>query len=125
MNSVKPRSRKPIKKRTKPRRGPLRCKAYRDWLRQQRCAVYSQDAVTPDGAEHCFNMYRYSSNPIDPAHTQNNGMRSKGPDSSCVPLCREHHEEYDRGRKAFEAKYGVDLKKIAAEHWKRFQEETA
>ena len=60
----------------------------------------------------------------DPSHTVNNGMSSKGPDSSCVPLCRKHHREYDAGRKAFEAKYAVDMKALAAEHWKRFCEET-
>ena len=40
----------------------------------------------------------------DPAHTQGNGMSSKGPDSSCVPLCRKHHRDFDSGRKAFEKK---------------------
>jgi len=51
-------------------------------------------------------------------------MSSKGPDSSCVPLCRKHHREFDSGRKAFEKKYDVDLKKLAAEYFKRFCEET-
>jgi hypothetical protein len=51
-------------------------------------------------------------------------MRSKGPDSSCVPLCRKHHDEYDAGRKAFEKKYGVSMKALAAEHYARYQKET-
>lgn len=62
---------------------------------------------------------------IDPAHTENNGMSSKGPDSSCVPLCRSHHLEYDSGREAFESKYGIDMKAIAAAYWERYQQERA
>lgn len=61
---------------------------------------------------------------VDPAHTENNGMSSKGPDSSCGPLCRVHHNEYDAGRAAFEKKYRVDMKAVAADHWKRFCAET-
>lgn len=51
---------------------------------------------------------------IDPAHTVNNGGSSKGPDSSCAPLCRRHHQEYDSGRLDFEATYGLDMKATAA-----------
>ena len=61
----------------------------------------------------------------DPAHTENNGMRSKGPDSSCAPLCRKHHREYDAGRKAFETKYEIDMKTTAAKYWKRYESERA
>ena len=57
---------------------------------------------------------------IDPAHTQNNGGSSKGPDSSCAPLCRAHHMEYDNGREAFEEKYGIDMAREAAIHWEIF-----
>lgn len=107
--------RTPVKKRrSKPRRGPMRSKAYRDWLTTKTCAVHFI------GTYDCF----YAWTLCDPAHTENNGMASKGPDSSCVPLCRKHHREYDAGRKAFENEYGVDMKAIAAEHYKRFREET-
>lgn len=41
-------------------------------------------------------------------------MRSKGPDSSCASLCRKHHGEYDSGCEAFERKYGLNMKVIAA-----------
>lgn len=93
------RSTKPIpRRRVKPRRGPLRVPAYRKFLRDRRCCVCP--------AVGC-----------DPAHTANNGMRSKGPDSSCAPLCRDHHREFDAGRKAFEEKYGIDMKVAAAAHW--------
>jgi hypothetical protein len=59
--------------------------------------------------------------PIDPAHTANNGMGSKGPDSSCAPLCRVHHREYDAGRAAFEEKYGLDMAKEAAAHFRLYR----
>ena len=67
----------------------------------------------------------------DPAHTaKTNGRSSKGPDSSCIPLCRHHHDEMD-GRlntkivtkEQFAAKYNLDLAAIAAEHYARFKQE--
>ncbi len=99
------RSMKPIpKRRAKPRRGPLRCQAYKDWLKTKRCCV-------------CNAMSS------DPAHTLNNSTGSKGPDSSCVPLCRAHHDEYDSGRKAFERKYdNMDMQAAARGYWATFQE---
>lgn len=97
-------------KRAKPRKGPMRDAKYLAWCRQQLC-------VAPG------DYFEDHSVDVDPAHTQNNGMRSKGPDSSCVPLCREHHEEYDAGRKAFEKKYGLDIKALAAEHYARYLKE--
>jgi len=104
------------KKRAKARRGPMRDPKYRRWCSTQWCVVcriLSDDQRPP--AYH----------PIDPAHTQNNGTSSKGPDSSCAPLCRKHHDEYDAGREAFEKKYGVDMKALAAEHYERYLQETA
>ncbi len=101
------------KVRSKPRRGPMRDATYRRWCACEPCAIGDMDdwPTSEDGCD------GFAS---DPAHTQNNGMRSKGPDSSCVPLCRKHHEEYDAGRAAFEAKYRVDMRALAAEHYERF-----
>lgn len=97
------RSTKPIpRKRAKPRRGPLRSPEYRAWLKERRCCICR-------------------SRECDPAHTKNNGMRSKGPDSSCAPLCREHHGEFDAGRKAFEVKYEISMEQAAAAHWFLFR----
>lgn len=64
---------------------------------------------------------------IDPAHTVGNGRSSKGPDSSCIPLCRHHHDEMD-GRLSttittkaqFAAKYGLDIEKEAKDHYALF-----
>lgn len=100
------RSTKPIpKRRAKPRRGPLRCPAYRAWLRDKFCGCGC------------------GRTPCHAAHTQNNGTGSKGPDSGCGPLFWRCHREYDAGRKDFEAKYGVDMKNVAARYWICFQVE--
>lgn len=108
--------RKPIRKRrTKPRRGPLRDPKYRAWVRDHFCELWIKKPLgyIPPW---CYGM-------VEPAHTQNNGTSSKGPDSSCVPLCRKHHREYDAGRKAFEQKYGLKMREIAKELWERYQVE--
>lgn len=75
------------------RRGPLRSRAYRAWIRILPSVVSERF-----GCEAC--------------HTVNNGMSSKGTDLSCVPLTRAEHREYDAGREAFEAKYGVCMAEI-------------
>ncbi len=107
------RSMKPIpERRAKLRRGPMRCPEYRAWLRHQHCCVCLGIART-DATKVDF----YKCTPVDPAHTQNNGMRSKGPDASCAPLCRVHHDEYDAGRNVFEQKYRINMKLEAAVHW--------
>ena len=114
------RSIKPIpRRRSKPRRGPAnippeqwRNAGYRLWLRENCLCV----AGLATGSETC-SAFAIS----DPAHTQNNGRGSKGPDASCAPLCRKHHREYDAGREAFEEKYGVDMKHEAAVHWAVYQ----
>lgn len=98
--------RAPVRKRRPgpPRRGPLRDQKYMDWLKTKRCAV-------------CFQVG------CDPAHTVNNGMSSKGPDSSCVPLCRKHHEEYDAGRREFEFNNSIDMKAEAEQWYSEYREE--
>lgn len=108
----------PVKRRRmKPRKGPMRSKAYREWCNEQWCAVSN----TVPGVWLEWSG-RYSI--IDAAHTQNNGTGSKGPDSSCVPLERALHIEYDRDRQAFEEKHSIDMKALAAEHYARFLRET-
>lgn len=89
-------------RRAKPRRGPARDRSYMDWLHDRKCVACGMD----DPRQRC-----------DAAHTKNNGMRSKGPDSSCVPLCRAHHMEYDVGRKAFEDLHRLVMEWEAAAHY--------
>lgn len=106
------------RRRKAPRRGPLRDDGYRRFLRQHgRCVACG--IVDPRGNYHTMGK-------CDPAHTQNNGMRQKGPDDSCAPLCRIHHDEYDGhrklpngdvGRKAFERFYCVDMAEEAKAWW--------
>jgi hypothetical protein len=94
-------------KRKTPRKVSVeRNRDYMNWLRETaRCAII--DCRTPHFP--------------DPAHTERNGMASKGADSSCVPLCRLHHEEQHYiGAQRFEEKYGVNLRALAAEHYQRW-----
>ena len=103
--------------RAKPRRGPERDQEYKDWLKTRLCVVCAKVPRTVYGAD--VRDWRHMV--IDPAHTKNNGMCSKGPDSSCAPLCRAHHNEYDAGRDAFEKKYEVDMQIEAKAHYALFK----
>lgn len=90
---------------------PLRDASYRAWVREQTCVVCPID---PEGS-------RLKGGPVEAAHTVNNGMGSKGPDSSCVPLCAWHHRlQHAIGRNAFERRFGIDLRNLAAAHFARF-----
>ncbi len=47
--------------------------------------------------------------PCDPHHTTVGGMRIKGTDYHCIPLCRYHHDEHDHmGKQSFYEHYGID-----------------
>src|SRR5690242_14177889 len=109
------RSTKPIpRRRATLRRGPMRCPEYRAWLREEGfCAV-----CWPKHSPRTGSMLKPCIDTCDPCHTENGGMRMKGPDSGCAPLCRVHHDQYDGraklpngevGRAAFEAYYGVKM----------------
>lgn len=103
-------------RRSSPRRvSVIRSQDYMDWLKDRKCVA-------------CAMTSQAIRLPIDPCHTVNNGAGSKGPDSSCIPLCRHHHDEMD-GRLStaittkdqFAQKYGLDLAKEAEAHWELFQ----
>lgn len=116
-----------LTKRRKPCRVSVdRIPKYRRWLQGCRCVACREYP----------HLRRYSDIPeidiIDAAHTKNNGRGSKGPDSSCIPLCRWHHDVMDgralvaiTTKAAFAAKYGLNLAAEAAAHYKRFLEEAA
>ncbi len=108
--------------RKRPRKGPMRDKAYRAWCREQACVISglkSGDPIKFDNGS--FSRYAI----IDPAHSQNNGMRSKGPDSSCVPLERALHEEYDKDKDGFEQKYRVDMRALGRQSYQQYLRERA
>ncbi len=110
--------RSPIKRRrSKTRRGPWRSVAYRRWISEHRSCVSFPNFKPGE------RLYGVALS--EAAHTDNNGMSSKGPDSSCVPLTPEEHREYDAGRNAFEKKHGIDMQAIAALYWKQYQVEHA
>lgn len=105
------RSTKPIpRRRTKPRRGPMRDREYLAFLRGEcKCAVGLR----------CTCFARVGG--CEAAHGPVNGMRSKGPDNEAIPLCPSHHrEQHGIGLAAFEVKYGFDWKMEAAAHYKTY-----
>lgn len=120
------RSGKPRAKRKGVRRvSVLRDPKYLAWLREHICTAclaqsYHRALILAD-------LRRVSDQGVFACHTMNNGRSSKGPDSSCIPLCREHHDEMDgrAGTKIttkaqFAAKYGLDLKKLALDYYAAF-----
>lgn len=118
------------KKRATPRRGPIgitpeewRNINYRRWVSSRPCCV-------PGCCISIMMSGQYFAK-IDPAHTEHGGMSQKGPDKSCAPVCRWHHNQYDGktklpngkvGEKAFESYYEVDMKAVAAIYWRMFQD---
>ena len=107
-------------KRRKPRRGPMRNQEYMNWLKDRDCIA----CKIHGGWSHSSPLAHLV---VDPAHTMGNGRGSKGPDSSCIPLCRHHHDEMDgrlntkiTTKAAFAEKYGLDLEREAAAHWAAF-----
>lgn len=126
------RSTKPIpKRRAKPRRGPMRDPEYRAFLSIDGSCVACCMKLRVMGWR---DPIRLPTELCDPCHTENGGMRMKGPDSSCAPLCRVHHDEYDGrrklpngevGRLAFEAYYGVDMKAVAKAWWDLYNGKSA
>ena len=99
-----------IRKRTKPRRGAELEPNYGAFLHEHGFCV----GCFPTWSVAFHYPIRPTNYDCDGAHTENGGMSMKGPDRSRAPLCRVHHREYDAGRKAFELKYGVDMRSKAA-----------
>lgn len=121
---IEPQKRKPIPRVRKgpARRGPMRDPAYGRWCAKQPCAVTGSRPGSLVWLGKFGNVIAI----IDPAHTQGNGMSSKGPDWSCVPLIRQLHNELDHELgtvAAFNEKYKVDMKALAAEHFARYERE--
>lgn len=88
------------------------CPAHRAWVRRHHCSVQS-----------CNRM------PIECAHVRtgaDGGTSLKPSDKWVISLCVHHHREQHRiGEMSFQARYGLDLRKLAAEfarrspHWRK------
>lgn len=66
----------------------------------------------------------YQTTRSEAAHTEGGGMGRKAGSETLVPLCQLHHRESHRGIKTFQAKYGIDLKALAAGYEARWQAHT-
>jgi hypothetical protein len=59
---------------------------------------------------------------VEAAHTKSRG--AGGTSEHLIPMCQYHHrQQHDIGQRTFEARYALDLEKLAAEYERRFQEE--
>jgi len=93
----------PAEKRLKrpARQNPDRNPAHLEWIRSLPCSVRG-----------CY----YSSQAAHVRLNTGGGMGLKPPDKFSAPLCAEHHhEQHQIGHRAFDAKYGLDLRALAEE----------
>lgn len=87
-------ARRSPRRRSALRSGPARSWKYRGWIRSLPCAACGIERG------------------VQAAHTQNNGLASKGSDFSCIPLCFGCHREYDNGLRSkdlFEQDHNLDI----------------
>jgi len=78
--------------------------AHLQWLRGRPCAV--------ERSGNCGG--RMEAAHVD--HAGGKGVGLKVADSKAVPLCAEHHAEYHRGARTFQATHGIDLVAAAARY---------
>ncbi|HVJ31608.1 MAG TPA: hypothetical protein VND94_00715 [Terriglobia bacterium] len=87
----------------------IRCASHLAWLRTRQCAVARAAGHVCEGK-------------IEAAHVRSGtdgGIGIKPSDIYALPLCAGgHREQHCIGEAAFERRYGIDLKQIAAEHAK-------
>jgi hypothetical protein len=74
-----------------------RCEGHLQWLRGRPCLL-DRRAVCGGRIEAAH---------VD--HAGGKGMAIKTFDANAVPLCSDHHAEYHRGARTFEAMYAIDL----------------
>jgi hypothetical protein len=46
---------------------------------------------------------------VDPCHTGPHALRQKSSDLDCIPLCRQHHAEFDQCQWKFANRYSLDI----------------
>ena len=102
------------RKRNRPKMGvrkpsQIRSLEHLRFVRSQPCSVWIGDGL-------CWG-------PIQACHVRKNtdgGAGIKPSDSHTIPLCAGHHDEQgNTGERTFERRYGIDMKKIAAELWQK------
>ncbi len=73
------------------RHKPVRDEVYRQFVKRMPCAA-------------CLKTWG-----IDPAHTGPHGIGQKACDLSCIPLCRQCHDDYDAAPMKFAARKKLDV----------------
>ena len=88
----------------------IRCPAHLAWVRGFSCPVCDERQV--------FQLARTQA-----AHVRSGtdgGLSVKPGDNWAIPLCAIHHaEQHMDGENAFAARYGIDMKALAAQLWQR------
>jgi hypothetical protein len=88
----------------------VRCDAHLQFVRGFVCSVW-----------HVSGPSDPCSGKVEAAHVRtgtDGGTGMKPSDSWAIPLCNEHHrEQHQIGEPAFERKYGIKMKEIAAGLW--------
>ena len=83
---------------------------HRGWIRQHPCAIYGLAGHVCGG--------RMQSCPL--RNGTDGGTAQKPHDKWCWPGCgNAHTEQHQIGERSFQAKYGVNLKALAAMYWAR------
>jgi hypothetical protein len=94
-------------RRTKPRRGPIRDKAFKRLIRSLPCLLFRWP-----GAGNCRGR-------VDPDHLGHDGeIKSTGQqadDTTCVPMCRAHHRQ-----RTDHSGFFADWSDEQREHWRRW-----
>lgn len=90
-------------------RGPLRSDPHLQWIRGHDCSIDDRD---------CTYVWGVKNAGIEAAHVRSGtdgGASSKPSDYWSLPLCSFHHGwQTDHGERAFERKYKINMKEIAA-----------
>jgi hypothetical protein len=93
---------------------------YADWIRQRVCIVEGS-------VWHHYQVYQRVPGPAywtEAAHVRSRGAGGRA-EGNLVPLCVMHHrEQHEDGIQSFQARYGLDLRAIAASLWATYQAQT-
>ena len=89
----------------------IRCDGHLKWVRGFQCAV-----IDKRSAHECFGK-------IEAAHVRtgtDGGMGVKPSDCFVIPLCSAaHREQHNVGEAEFERIYGISMRKIADQLWRK------